>query len=161
MSVQEALKRLWLEGVEDRLCGREQAKAWALREVWVEDGRNPFGLYSFVARRVRKTRGGKADGDHTTSSSIKEFFDKIDCDPDWYPGKHNGEKRGPKRLLTGAKRTAIASAAKRLKSEGNEPTYSSIVAACPVATLLSLLWTSMHAGSRMSLGSVATANMSF
>jgi hypothetical protein len=31
--------------------------------------------------------------------------------------------------------TAIASAAKRLRAQGDEPTYSEIVAACPLATL--------------------------
>ena len=39
MAEQNAVKRLWLEGVEGRLCGREQAKAWALREVWIDDGK--------------------------------------------------------------------------------------------------------------------------
>ena len=91
-----------MEGVEGRLCGREQAKAWALREVWIDHGKDPYGMYTFVARRVRKTQGGKAKGDHPTNTSIKEFFEKIDCDPDWFPGKHNGEKPGPKRVLTGA-----------------------------------------------------------
>ena len=38
MKEQRALKSLWLEGVEGRLCGREQAKALALREVWTGDG---------------------------------------------------------------------------------------------------------------------------
>ena len=38
MAAQEALQKLWLEGWDDRLCGREQAKAWALREVWQEEG---------------------------------------------------------------------------------------------------------------------------
>ena len=31
--------------------------------------------------------------------------------------------------------TAIVSAAKRIKAEGEEPTYSAVVAACPQATL--------------------------
>ena len=28
------LRELWLGGQDDRLCAREQAKGWALREVW-------------------------------------------------------------------------------------------------------------------------------
>ena len=38
-------------------------------------------------------------------------------------------------MLRGAKRGAIASAAKRMKAEGLEPTYSNIRAACPTATI--------------------------
>ena len=89
----------------------------------------------FCRPQSAKTQGGKAKGDHPTNTSIKEFFEKIDCDPDWFPGKHNGKKHGPKRMLTGAKCAAIVSAVKRLKSEGNEPTYSAVIAACPDATL--------------------------
>ena len=43
MALQDALRRSWLEGVEGRLCGREQAKAWALREVWIDHGKDPYG----------------------------------------------------------------------------------------------------------------------
>ena len=45
-----------------RLCGREQAKAWALREVWKEDGKTTYGMHAFVASRVRKTKNGIAKG---------------------------------------------------------------------------------------------------
>ena len=134
MSAQEALRLSWLQGPEGRLSGREQAKAWALREVWREDGKAPYGLFTFVAARVRKTRNGRPTGDHPSVASVKEFFTKIDADPDWHPGKHCEERRGPKRVLRGPKRTAIASAAKRLKHEGQEPTFAAIVAACPEAT---------------------------
>ena len=37
-------------------------------------------------------------------------------------------------MLRGPKRNAVVSAAKRLKAEGEEPTYSNIVVACPEAT---------------------------
>ena len=135
MATQEALKNFWLQAPEDRLCAREQAKAWALRELWREEGKGDYGLYSWVAGKVKKTKNGKPNGDNPTNTSMKEFFDKIDDDGEWFPGKHTGGKRGPKRVLTGVKVTAIVSAAKRLKAEGEEPTYSAVVAACPVATL--------------------------
>ena len=124
----------WTDGPDGRLCAREQAKAWALREVWQEQGNATYGLLPFVSCRVRKTKNGKPTGDHPTEAALHQFFEKVDADPDWYPGKHNGETRGPKRLLRGPKQTAIASAAKRLKAQGDEPTYSAIVAACPQAT---------------------------
>ena len=65
---------------------------------------------------------------------MHDFFAKVDADPAWYPGKHDGSTRGPKRVLRGAKRGAIVSAAKRLKAQGVEPTYAAVVAACPAAT---------------------------
>ena len=59
----------------------------------------------------------------------------MDSDPDWFPGKHSAEPRGPKRLLRGPKLGAVVAAAKRLKANGEEPTYGAVVAACPQATL--------------------------
>ena len=97
MALQDELRRSWLEGAEGRLCGREQAKAWALREVWMDHGKSPYDVYTFIARSVRKARVGKAKGDRPTNTGIKEFFEKIDRHPEWSPGKHNGEKRGPNR----------------------------------------------------------------
>ena len=97
MSARETLKECWLGGVEDRLCAREQAKAWALREVWLEDKQSTYGLYEFVAQRVRKTKNGKPAGAHPSCEAMREFFQKVGCDPDWFPGKHNDKKRGPKR----------------------------------------------------------------
>ncbi len=91
MSTQEALRLSWLEGVEDRLCAREQAKAWALREVWLQDGKSVYGLNVFVASKVRKTKNGKPKGDHPTRGAIDQLFEKMDTDPDWFPGKHNGD----------------------------------------------------------------------
>ena len=115
------MRKSWMEAADDRLCGREQAKAWALREVWREDGKKPYGLNAFVASKVWKQRAGKPKGAHPTKEAISQFFQKIDSDPDWFPGKQSDEPRGPKRLLSGPKRTAIVSAAKRLKSEGHDP----------------------------------------
>ena len=78
---------------------------------------------------------GKPVGASPSNNAIQEFFQKIDSDAEWFPGKASDTKRGPKRLLRGPKVTASVSAAKRLKAEGDEPTYSAMVAACPLATL--------------------------
>ena len=134
MTAQEALRKSWLEAPDDRLCGREQAKAWALREIWREDGKKPYGLNAFVSGKLWKQKAGKGRCAHPTPAAIGQLFQRIDSDPDWFPGKHNDEPRGPKRVLSGPKKTAVVSAAKRLKKEGSEPTYSAIVAACPAAT---------------------------
>ena len=135
MPSHDELRNVWLRAPEGKLCGREQAKAWALREVWRAEGKGDYGMYTFIADKVKKSVNGKPTGASPTKNSIQEFFDKVDSDPEWYPGKTSDARRGPKRLLRGAKVTAIVSAAKRLKAEGNEPTYSAVVAACPLATL--------------------------
>ena len=132
---QDALRNAWLGGPEDRLCGREQAKAWALRESWLADKKAPYGMYEFIRTRVRKTKDGKATGDHPSAPSLNGFFPKVVPDPDWFPGKHADTKRGPKRILSGGKKSAVIQAAKRIKREGGEVTYAAVVDAAPTATL--------------------------
>ena len=136
MAALAALSRAWFAAKEGGLCGREQARAWALREVWREERSSDYGMLSFVASRVRKTKDGAPAGDHPAPQSIGEFFERVDADPEWHPGKlAEGARRGRKRVLRGPKQTAIVAAAKRLKKQGDEPTYAAIVAACPTATL--------------------------
>ena len=129
-----AVRDAWLAGPEGRLCGREQAKAWALREVWRAEGKPAHGMLPFVSARVKKTKRGKPGREAPTRPAMQQFFKKVDAGPEWYPGKSSGQKRGCERVLRGAKRTAIVAAAKRLKAEGQEPTYAAIAAACPAAT---------------------------
>lgn len=74
MASQATLRELWLQGPEERLCGREQAKAWALREVWLAEGKGAYGLCTFVASKVRKTKNGKPTGPRPSSAAMKEFF---------------------------------------------------------------------------------------
>lgn len=117
------------------MCAREQAKAWALREVWHDTKTSKYGMLPWIASRLRKNIAGKPSGGSPTKGSLVEFLQKIDADPEWYPGKHVGGTQGPKRTLRGAKVNAIASAAKRLKTQRDEPAYSRIVAACPNAAI--------------------------
>ena len=135
MSSQDQLRAIWLQAPEGNLCGREQAKAWALREVWRAEGKSEYGMYPFIASKLKKMFQGQPHGAPPGVSSMKTFFDKIDSDPDWFPGKASDTRRGPKRVLRGPKVTAIVSAAKRIKAQNDEPTYSAVVAACPRATL--------------------------
>ena len=115
------------------MCAREQAKAWALREAWLAEGKGKYGMFALIAQRVRRTSGGMPTGSHPTSESIAEFFGKIDGDAEWYPGKQKDTPRGPKRVLAGHKKGALIQAAKRIKREGGEVTYSAMVSACPAA----------------------------
>ena len=61
-SKQDMLRSAWLDAEEGYLSGREQAKAWALREIWSKDGKGEYGMYSFIASKVKKTRNGKPNG---------------------------------------------------------------------------------------------------
>jgi hypothetical protein len=131
MTRQEELKELWLGGPEGNLCPREQLKAWALKQVWLEDGKSVYGMYSFIAGKVRKN-----DGDNPEGQSVRDLLDKIDDDDkDWFPGKLYGAKRGRKRVLTGVKATALCQAAKAIKSRGGEVTYAGLCGAAPTAVL--------------------------
>jgi len=77
-----SLQKLWLSAPEGKLCAREQAKAWALREVRLAEGGTEYGLYPFVASRVQKNMNGKPTGGSPTVPSIADFFAKVDSDPE-------------------------------------------------------------------------------
>ena len=75
-------------------------------------------------------------GGSPTPSALCMFFKTVDNDPEWYPGKHGGAKRGRKPLLTAAKRRCIArSAMTAKKKHGDEPCVAAVIHACPLATL--------------------------
>ena len=85
----------------------------------------------WIAARVKKVGGG-----HLGRSALCQFFQLVDNDPEWHPGKHEGAKRGRKPLLTPAKRRCIAQSAMTAKKRrGNDPCVAAVVHACPLATL--------------------------
>ena len=86
--------------------------------------------------KVRKTDNtGKAySEDAPAHGSVSEFLDKVNNDPEWFPGKHNGVKRGPQPRLTISKRRRIAASAMSQKGEGYEPSVEVTIAKCPAAT---------------------------
>ena len=104
---------MWLKAPEGKLCGREQAKAWALREVWHADDKGAYGMLPFIASKLRKTKDSLPQGDPPGTSALKEFFEKVDADPNWFPGKHSEAIRGPTRILRGVKVTALKNACKQ------------------------------------------------
>ena len=60
-SRQELLRSAWLEGKDGALSGREQAKAWALREMWRDAGKADHGTgvaMNIVSERERSARAG-------------------------------------------------------------------------------------------------------
>ena len=82
MPSQAALGAVWLQAPEGKLCGREQAKAWAHREMWRADGKGDYGMYTFVASRVKNMYRGQPRGASPSVAAVKEFFAKVDMDQD-------------------------------------------------------------------------------
>ena len=85
----------------------------------------------WIAVRVTKVHGG-----NPSPAALHQLFGKIDADPEWFPGKHTGTKRGPKPLLTKAKRRCIADSAMAMKAiGGDEPVVDAVILDCPDATM--------------------------
>ena len=128
---QTTLQDLWLKAPDGRLCAFEQAKALALREASKELHGPQLNL-PWIAERVTKSG---ADAGHPSTSALHQFFALVDGDPLWFPGKHNGAKRGPKPLLTPAKRRRAADYLMKQKRErGEEPCIAALIVNEPEAT---------------------------
>ena len=54
---------------------RQVAKAWALREVWKEQGRPTYGMYTFIAQKITKVGGG-----HPLPEAVKKLLENADED---------------------------------------------------------------------------------
>ena len=130
---QELLRKAWLGGRKGHLTAWSEAKLWAIREVWRSQHESEHGLQTFAATKVAK-RGVTGEKKHPTPQAVGQFYDKVDSDPEWFPGKQFQEGRGPARVVTGPKASVIARSAQSMKRRGVEPTYRSIVATCPAAT---------------------------
>ena len=113
MASQDAMQKFWLHGKAGGLSAREQLKAWALREAWMDAKTGKFGVNTWIAERLTKIGGGRP-----TSAAVSQLLAKIDNDEDWYPGKQYGEKRGRKRVLRGPKALAVARCAQSKKAMG-------------------------------------------
>ena len=136
---QEALQELWHSCAPGRLTPWQQSMALALREASKEIY-NGYVCLSWISSKLQKTdSSGKSylrgEKSHPAHSSVKEFFEKVDADRHWFPGKHSGTKRGPEPVLTAQKRSRIAASAMSQKAEGHEPDAAVTIVRCPVATL--------------------------
>ena len=131
MVAASALRTMWCEGKKGRMCPKEQAKAWALREAWRElHGESTYGMCKWIAARVF-TVGNPPK--HPSIAAVQQFLDKVIEDPEWHPGKMYGKPAGRPCALTGLKKAVIARTAMALKSAGLEPTYPLVLAQCPLA----------------------------
>ena len=87
---QELLRDAWLGGRTGYLSPLSEARAWALREVWREDDKADHGMCAFIARKVTKVGGGNPE-----RNAVRKFFEQMDEDPEWFPGKPTQERHGP------------------------------------------------------------------
>ena len=110
---QAVLEAAWKRSAVGYLPAWEEAKAWALREVWRSDHETDYGLLAYVAGKVVKTGGG-----NPSPAAICKLYAKMDADPAWFPGKSSQERHGPAPVLTGVKRTSIARSAMTMKQKG-------------------------------------------
>jgi len=129
-SQQELLKAAWHGGRRGYLSAMSQAKAWALREVWRESHDSEHGMNTFIAGKLKKQGRGKV-----SPQAVGQLFSRIDGDVEWFPGKSTQEVFGPASVITPQNQATVARSAMAMKDRGEEPTYSDIVAANPVALL--------------------------
>ena len=86
------MRTMWCEGKKGRMCPKEQAKAWALREAWRElHGESTYGMCKWIAARVF-TVGNPPK--HPSVAAVQHFLDKVIEDPEWHPGKIYGKPAG-------------------------------------------------------------------
>ena len=124
------LRDAWLSGRGGTLSGKEAARAWALREVWRDEGKPTYGMNQYIARKVQKVGGG-----HPQRQAVSKLLQSIDNDDDWFPGKSASSKSGPDSAINGTNQAVIAASAMAMKARGVEPTYARLVAANPKAAL--------------------------
>ena len=53
-TLQSLLQQAWAEAPEGRLPAWEQAKAWALREMWRKEQESEWGMLSYICSKVKK-----------------------------------------------------------------------------------------------------------
>ena len=129
-SAQEVLKAAWIGGRHGSMSALAQARAWALRAVWRDDKKPDYGMLVYICGKVKKVGGGSP-----TSSALKEFFEKVDADADWYPGKCTQKVFGPESVISKTNQAVVARCAMAMKARGEDPTYPRLVAANPTALL--------------------------
>ena len=70
-STQELLKKAWLGGRVGNMSPLSEARAWALAQVWQDDGKPDYGMHKYTAGKVTKVGGGRP-----TNSAIRQFLEK-------------------------------------------------------------------------------------
>ena len=129
-STTDSLEELWLGGREGTLSPLESLKAFAFYTIYVEQGVSEKKVFAKVAEKVTKLGGGQPGSD-----AIRKFIEKVQEDPNWYPGKQYGATAGRKRALAPLARSVIARSAMAYKENDGEPTADVLFSRCPKATI--------------------------
>ena len=122
-SLQDLLKKAWHGGRQGYLSPLSEARAWALREIWQEEGKPDYGMLTYIAGKVKKNGGG-----NPTQQAMSKFFAKVDADPEWFPGKSLQEQFGPPSVITPRNQAIVARSAMAMRARGEEVTYPALVA---------------------------------
>ena len=127
---QTKLAALWHGGQRGNLSPWSEAKVWALREVYQDthEGKT-WGLYTYIAGKVEKIGGGSP-----SREAIRQLCEKMEEDPEWFPGKR-ASMGGRPRSVSAQNEAVIARSAVALKKAGIEPTFALVAAQCPNASL--------------------------
>ena len=82
---QDLLKELWWGGKAGTMSAQEEARAWGLREAWQEEhGDKTYGMNTWIASKVWKIKEKKKRQEHPTPEALRQLFEKIDNDPEWF-----------------------------------------------------------------------------
>ena len=139
MAPPASVEELWTVAQLGSMPPLEQMKAFALREVvqsfdvHIPNSREGKVPYQWIADRVQVYTGDRTV-QRPERDAVRCFFERVDADPNWYPGKtYHTKKRGRKPLLHKGKRRAIASAMMAAKDRGLEPTSTLAMQLAPAA----------------------------
>jgi hypothetical protein len=66
---------------------------------------------------------------------VWQFFQRVDKDPRWSPGKISKTKRGRNAVLTPSKRRRLATSAMAMKACGEEPSVEEVIQRYPASAL--------------------------
>ena len=142
MAPPSSTEELWRTAPVGNMTPLEQMKAYALREVMqstdvkIPNCKEGSVNYQWIADRVRVYTSDGRVVQHPHRDSVRAFFERVDADEQWYPGKtYHVKKRGPKPLLNGAKRRAIATSMMAAKGRGEEPTSTLAMQLAPAACI--------------------------
>ena len=117
------LSEAWLTAKDGYMPPVEQAKLWALRHVLRKMGQDEK-QYTWMSQQVSLKGGGNPGRD-----AVRLFFERVDADPEWFPGKKSNVGGRP-REMTEHKEGVLAKSAMALKKWASRRTAST--ASCSV-----------------------------
>ena len=90
-------------------------------------------MLQYIAGKLVKIGPEGSEPEQPTKQAVQLFFQKVDTDPDWYPGKSTQQKHGPSPAINATNQSIVARSAMAMKNRGEEVTFPKFVAANPKA----------------------------